>query len=114
MSKSKLRNAEMVRFENFLWQHHNPAECLEDFAEKTTDAIIGLSVVADLAPTEIVLPLSPVVLSFVRHAHEFFRTPVEERGENEFLREFYSGAALSEDELRWVAVHVQSALIPAE
>ena len=114
MSKSKLRNSEMLRFENFLWQHHNPAECLEDFAEQTTEAVFRLSVVADLDPTEIVLPLSPTVLSYVRHAHEFFRTPVEERGENEIEREFYPGDALSEDELRWVALHVQSSIIPAD
>lgn len=113
MSKSKLRNVEMLRFENFLWRHHNPAECLEGFAEQTTEAVFRLSVVADLDPTEIVLPLSPTVLSYVRQAHEFFRTPVEERGENEIMREFYPGDALSEDELRWVALHIQADLIPA-
>ncbi|MCM1066813.1 MAG: hypothetical protein NC418_04465 [Muribaculaceae bacterium] len=114
MSKSKLRNVEMCRFENFLWRHHNPAECLEDFAEQTTKSLFWLSVITELDPTEIVLPLSPTVLSYVRHAHEFFRTPVDERGVNEIEREFYPGAALSEEELRWVALHIQSAIIPAD
>lgn len=108
-----LRSSEMCRFENWLWRHHNPAEVLEEWADATTEAVFALSVVADLDPTDIVLPLSPIVLSYVRHAHEFFRTPVEERGENEVVREFYSGDALSEDELRWVAIHIQSNIIPA-
>lgn len=113
MSQSKLRTSEICRFENFLWRHHNPAECLEEFAEQITEAIFCLSVVADLDPTEIVLPLSPIVLSYVTHAHEFFRTPVEERGANEIECAFYPGDALSEDELRWVARHIQADLIPA-
>lgn len=103
----------MLKFENFLWAHHNPAECLQDWAEQTTEAVFRLSVVANLDPTEVVLPLSPVVFSYVRHAHDWFRTPLSERDENEISRDFYPGAALSENELRWVAVHIQSALIPA-
>lgn len=103
----------MLRFENFLWEHHNPAECLEDFAEQITEAVFRLSVVANLDPTEIVLPLSPTVLNYVRFAHEWFRTPLEERDSHEVSRDFYPGCALTDEELRWVAVHIQSEIIPA-
>lgn len=113
MEKSNLRNAEMCRFENFLWAHHNPAECLEEWADETTEAVFRLSVVADLDPSEILLPLSPTVLSYVRNAHEWFRTPLSERDPREVSKEFYPGAALSDGELRWVAIHIQSSLIPS-
>lgn len=110
---SKLRNSEMVRFENFLWQHHNPAEVLEDWAEKATEGIVCLSVTCELDPSEVRLPLSPVVDAYVRNAHEWFRTPLSERDPNEIIRDFYPGVALTDTELRWVAVHIQNALIPA-
>lgn len=111
---SKLRIAEMMRFENFLWSHHNPAEVLEDWADDATSGIMRLAVLCDLDPCDISLPLSPVVLDYVRHAHEWFRTPLSERDENEVSRDFYPGAALSDDELRWVARHVQDGIIPAD
>lgn len=104
----------MVSFENFLWAHHNPAEVLEEWAMKATEGIMTLSVSCSLDPTGIRLPLSPFVESFVRNAHEFFSTPLSERDENEMIQDFYPGVALTDDELRWVAVHIQNALIPAE
>lgn len=103
----------MCRFENFLWKHFNPAEVLEEWADETTDAVFRLSVVADLDPSEILLPLSPTVLSYVRNAHEWFRTPLSERDPREVSKDFYEGDALSDGELRWVAIHIQSALIPS-
>lgn len=103
----------MCRFENFLWAHHNPAEVLEEWAEDVTSAIARLAFSADLDPSDIVFTLSPTVLSYVRDAHEFFRTPLEMRDPGELVTEFYPGAALSEEELRWVAIHIQSAIIPS-
>lgn len=111
---AKPRVAEMMRFENFLWQHHNPAEVLEDWADKATEGIMRLAVSCMLDPSEVQLPLSPVVDGYVRHAHEFFRIPVEERGEDEIVRDFYPGAELTDDELRWVARHIQDGIIPAD
>lgn len=103
----------MLRFENFLWQHHNPAECLEDWAEKATVGIMRLAVECELDPSDVQLPLSPVVHSYVRLAHEWFRTPLSERRPDEISRDFYPGCALTDAELRWVAVHIQNALVPA-
>ena len=111
---TKPRVAEMMRFENFLWQHHNPAEVLEDWADKATEGIMRLAVSCMLDPSEVQLPLSPVVDGYVRYAHEFFRIPVEERGEDEIVRDFYPGAELTDDELRWVARHIQDGIIPAD
>ena len=111
---SKLRIAEMVRFENFLWSHHNPAEVLEDWADKATSGIVRLSLDCDLDPSDVLLPLSPVVLDYVRHAHDWFRTPLSERDEDEMSRYFYPGVPLTDDELRWVARHVQDGIIPAD
>lgn len=102
----------MLRFENFLWAKFNPAEVLEDWVDKATEGIMRLAVSCMLDPSEVQLPLSPVVDGYVRHAHEFFRIPVEERGEDEIVRDFYPGAELTDDELRWVARHIQDALIP--
>lgn len=110
----KLRTNEMLRFENWLWKNYNPAEVFEDWASKTTEAVMRLSIVAELDPTEVVLPLSDAIYLPLREMHHFFRTPVESRPENECFREFYPGVALTDDELRWVALHVQSALIPAD
>lgn len=104
----------MVRFENFLWKHHNPAEVLEEWALNATECIARLAVTCELDPSSVQLPLSPIVESYVRNAHEWFRTPLSERGENEFIRDFYPGDALSDAELRWVAVHIQNGIIPAE
>lgn len=109
----KLRNSEMVRFENFLWKHYNPAEVLEEWADKATDGIMQLSITCNLDPTGIVLPLSPFVETVVRDAHKWFRTPLSERSGDEFNSEFYHGEALTDDELRWIAIHIQNALIPA-
>lgn len=111
---SKLRISEMVRFENFLWQHHNPAEVLEDWAEKATEGIVRLSIACEFDPSEVQLPLSPVVDGYVRHAHEWFRIPLSKRDPNEISRDFYPGSALTDIELRWVAIHIQNAIIPAE
>lgn len=108
-----LRNSEMLRFENWLWEHYNPAEVFEDWAEKTTEAVMALSIVAELDPTEITLPLSDAIFKPLRELHDLFRTPLEERKPGESIFGFYPGVALSEDELRWVAFHIQSALIPA-
>lgn len=110
----KFRTLEMLRFENWLWEHFNPAEVFEDWAEKTTEAVFRLSVVADLDPTEIVLPLSEeAIFKPIRAIHHDARVPLEERGADETYLDFYPGEALSDDELRWVALHIQSALIPA-
>lgn len=109
----KNRNLEMVCFENFLWEHHNPAEVLEDWAEKATIGIINLSIECSLDPTEIKLPLSSVVDDYVRQAHEWFRTPPPQSDGIKFCRAFYSGDALTDEELRWVAIHIQNAIIPA-
>lgn len=103
----------MCRFENFLWAHHNPAEVLEDFADRATQGIFALSVACELDPSDIILPLAPEVREYVRHAHEWFRTPLSERDPDEISRDVYSGEPLTEDELRWVAVHIQSSIIPA-
>lgn len=108
-----LRTTEMLRFENWLWEHYNPAEVFEDWAEKTTEAVFRLSVVADLDPTEIVLPLSDAVFKPLSELHALFRTPLEERDPGECIFDFYPGEALTDDELRWVALHIQSSLIPA-
>ena len=108
-----LRSSEMCRFENWLWKHYNPAEVFEDWAEKTTEAVFALSVAADLDPSDIVLPLSDSIFKPICAIHEFARTPVAERSEDEVCYDFYPGAALTDDELRWVALHIQSALIPA-
>lgn len=104
----------MVRFENFLWKHFNHAEVLEEWADKATEGIFRLSVACELAPSEVQFPLSPVVDGYVKHSHEFFRTPISEREPGECTLDFYPGAALTDDELRWVAVHIQPALIPSE
>ena len=108
-----LRTNEMLRFENWLWEHYNPAEVFEDWAEKTTEAVFRLSVVADLDPTEIVLPLSDAIFKPLSELYILFRTPLEEREPGECIFDFYPGVALTDDELRWVALHIQSALIPA-
>nr|DAW70451.1 MAG TPA: hypothetical protein [Caudoviricetes sp.] len=113
METPKLRTLEMLRFENWLWQHYNPAEVFEDWADKTTEAVMALSIAADLDPTEIALPLSDAIIKPLRELHNLFRTPLEERDPSECIFGFYPGEALTEDELRWVAVHIQSALIPA-
>lgn len=55
---TNLRNSEMLRFENWLWENYNPAEVFEDWADKTTEAVMALAIAADIDPTEIVLPLS--------------------------------------------------------
>lgn len=111
--KTKLRTSEMLRFENWLWEHNNPAEVFEDWAERTTEAVMALSVVSDLDPTEIVLPLSDAIFTPLRELHNLFRTPLAEREPGDGVFDFYPGVALSEDELRWVALHIQSVLIPA-
>lgn len=59
------------------------------------------------------LPLSDAVDDYVRFAHEWFRTPLTERSNGEIEHNFYPGVELTEEELRWVAVHIQNALIPA-
>ena len=109
----KQRTSEMLRFENWLWKNYNPAEVFEDWAEKTTEAIMSLSIVAELDPTEIVLPLSDAIFKPLSELHALFRTPVEEREPGERIFGFYPGEALTEEELRWVALHIQSSLIPA-
>lgn len=110
----ELRNLEMLRFENWMWQHYNPAEIFEDWAEKTTDAIVALSVAAQLDPSEVVLPLSEEgIYKPLCALHDYLRTPIEDRPNGDFCEAFYPGVALTEDELRWVALHIQSALIPA-
>lgn len=112
--KTKLRTSEMLRFENWLWEHYNPAEVFEDWADKTTEAIMALAIAADLDPSDIVLPLSEEgIFTPICGLHDFLRTPVEERDPSEVCRDFYPGVALSEGELRWVALHIQSALIPS-
>ena len=103
----------MCRFENWLWQHHNPAEVLEDFADRATEGIFALAVSLELDPTAIVLPLAPEVHAYVVQSHKWFRTPLSERHPLEISRDVYPGEALSDDELRWVARHIQDALIPA-
>lgn len=103
----------MLRFENWLWQNYNPAEVFEDWAEKTTEAVMALSVAADLDPSEIMLPLSDAIFKPLCELHALFRTPLEKREPGDSIFGFYPGAALSEQELRWVALHIQSALIPA-
>lgn len=104
----------MLRFENWMWEHYNPAEVFEDWAEKTTEAVFRLAVAADLAPSEVVLPLSEEgIYKPLCALHDFLCTPVEDRKEGEVCTEFYPGVALTMDELRWVALHIQSALIPA-
>ena len=108
-----LRNSEMLRFENWLWENYNPADVFEEWAEKTTEAIMSLSIVAELDPTEIVRPLSDAIFKPLRELHDLFRTPLEERLPGESIFGFCPGEALTEDELRWVALHIQSALIPA-
>lgn len=108
-----LRNSEMLRFENWLWSNYNPADVFEDWAEKTTEAVIALSIAADLDPTEIVLPLSDAIFKPLSELHALFRTPMEECEPVDSIFGFYPGKALTEDELRWVALHIQSALIPA-
>lgn len=109
-----LRNLEMLRFENWMWENYNPAEVFEDWAEAATEAVFALSVAADLDPTEIVLPLSEKgILEPLRAIHDFVRTPLEKRPDDEVCSAFYPGVALTDDELRWVAMHIQSALIPA-
>ena len=113
MGKINLRISEMMRFENFLWSHHNPAEVLEEWADKATKSVYNLSADCCLDPYGIVLPLSDAVDDYVRFAHEWFRTPLTERSGGEFNNDFYPGAELTEEELRWVAVHMQNALIPA-
>lgn len=111
---NNLRNLEMLRFENWMWEHYNPAEVFEDWAEKTTEAVMALAIAADLDPSDIVLPLSEEgIFKPICGLHDFLRTPVEERDPGEICREFYPGVALTKDELRWVALHIQSALIPA-
>lgn len=113
MEKSKLRNSEMTRFENWLWVNYNPALIFEDWADKITEAVFALSAVADIDPTEIVLPLSPFIYCKLRELHDLFRTPMEKREPCEIIFGFYPGEALSDEELRWVALHIQSALIPS-
>lgn len=108
-----LRSHEMLRFENFLWKYSNPAECLEDWAEETTEALFKLAEVSNVPAHLITLPLSPEILMWVEDMHEFYRTPISERGENETVLDFYSGAKLTEPELIWVATHIQKDLIPA-
>ena len=110
---TSLRISEMLRFENWLWEHYNPAEVFEDWAEKTTEAVMALSIAANLDPTEVVLPLSDAIFKPLRELHDLFRTPLGEREPGECVFDFYPGEALTEDELRWVALHIQSALIPA-
>ncbi len=111
--KKNLRSSEMCRFENWLWKHYNPAEVFEDWADATTEAVFALSVAADLDPSDIVLPLSDSIFKPICALHDFVRTPVDERPEHEMNIDYYPGVALTEDELRWVALHIQSALIPA-
>ena len=111
---ANLRISEMLRFENFLWANFNPAEVLEEWADKATSGIMRLAVDCDLDPSDVVLPLSPVVLGYVLHAHDWFRTPLSERDANDITRDFYPGAPLTDDELRWVARHVQDGIIPAD
>lgn len=109
-----LRIHEMLRFENWLWKHYNPAEVFEDWAEKTTEAVMALAIAADLDPSDIVLPLlENSIFKPLCGIHDFVRTPVEDRPDTELCRDFYPGVALSEDELRWVAIHIQKSLIPA-
>lgn len=109
-----LRIHEMLCFENWLWKHYNPAEVFEDWAEKTTEAVMALAIAADLDPSDIVLPLSEnSIFKPLCGIHDFVRTPVEDRPDTELCRDFYPGVALSEDELRWVAIHIQKSLIPA-
>ena len=111
---NNLRNLEMLRFENWMWEHYNPAEVFEDWAEKTTEAVMALAIAADLDPSDIVLPLSEEgIFKPICGLHDFLRTPVEERDPGEVCREFYPGVALTKDELRWVALPIRSALIPA-
>lgn len=110
---SKNRIPEMCAFENFLWTHFNPAEVLEEWAGETTEAVMRLAIVAECDPSEISLPISDRVLEYVVEAHAFFRTPLEERSPNEGYRtQFFSGPELSQEELRWVARHIQANLIP--
>lgn len=113
MKKLNVREADVFRFENFLWKHHNPSEVLEEWAQDVTAAIAHLSVVSGIDPCDIDLPLSDAVLDYVRNAHEFFRIPLSDRDPNEILTDFYPGDALSDDELRWVARHIQGCIIPA-
>ncbi len=104
----------MLRFENWLWEHYNPAEVFEDWAEKTTEAVMALAVAADLDPSAIVLPLSEEgIYRPLCAIHDLLRIPVEERAYGVISDVFYPGVALTKDELRWVALHIQSALIPA-
>lgn len=103
----------MLRFENWMWQHYNPAEVFEDYAEKTTEAVITLAIAADLDPSDIVLPLSEEgPFKPLCGIHDFVRTPLANRPADELCREFYPGEALTEEELWWVALHIQSSLIP--
>lgn len=103
----------MLRFENWMWQHYNPAEVFEGWAEKTTEAVFRLAAAAKLDPSEIILPLSEEgIFKPLCGIHDFVRTPLANRPADELCREFYPGEALTEEELRWVAVHIQSALIP--
>lgn len=109
-----LRSSEMCRFENWLWQHFNPAEVFEDFADKATEGIFALSVACSLDPSDIVLPLSEEqIFRPICAIHEEVRRPLDQRTGDECCEAFYPGEALSEDELRWVARHIQDALIPA-
>lgn len=104
----------MLRFENWLWRHYNPAEVFEDWAADTTQAVMALAVAAHLDPSDIILPLSEEgIFEPLRRIHDFVRTPPSEREAGESSLGFYPGTALTETELRWVAVHIQSALIPA-
>lgn len=104
----------MLRFENWLWEHYNPAEVFEDWAEKTTEAVMALAIAADLDPSEIVLPLSVEgIFKPICGFHDLFRTPLEEREPSDSVFGFYPGVALTKEELRWVAIHIQNALIPA-
>lgn len=111
---TNLRNLEMLRFENWLWKHYNPAEVFEDWADRTTEAVFRLAIAAEVDPSEISLPLSNSIYNSICAFHDFFRTPVENRQDDVLHCDlFYPGPALTEDELRWVAIHIQSALIPA-
>lgn len=103
----------MCRFENFLWQHFNPAEVLEEWADLATEAVMRFALAFDVNPDEVPLPPSSEVMNYVRYAHEFFRTPLSERDPGEVLLDVYPGEALTEDELRWVARHIQASIIPA-
>ncbi|MGN0206762.1 MAG: hypothetical protein ACI4BC_05920 [Muribaculaceae bacterium] len=115
MEKSKLRINEMIRFENWLWKHYNPAEVFADWADETTKALMALAEAAELAPSDIVLPLSEKgIYNPLCELHDLFLTPLDKRLPGECVFEFYPGEALTKDELRWVALHIQSAIIPAE